>query len=76
MADGRPFYDRAARAEQLLSAVNKLGLPTESEYVAAYCRRVGRDRIEHWNYYVAFSLFRLAAQYSRILSACCSVALP
>lgn len=29
MADGRPFYDRAARAEQLLSAVQKLGLPTE-----------------------------------------------
>ncbi len=25
---GRPFYDRAARAEQLLAAVNKLGLPT------------------------------------------------
>ena len=22
---------------------------------------MGRDRIEHWNYYVAFSLFRLAA---------------
>jgi aminoglycoside phosphotransferase (APT) family kinase protein len=39
----------------------KLGLPTREEYVAAYCRRVGRDRIEHWNYYVAFSLFRLAA---------------
>ena len=39
----------------------RLGLPTESEYVAAYCRRTGRARIEHWNYYVAFSLFRLAA---------------
>lgn len=39
----------------------KIGLPTESEYVAAYCRRTGRERIEHWNYYVAFSLFRLAA---------------
>ena len=39
----------------------KLGLPTESDYVAAYCRRVGRARIEHWNTYVAFSLYRLAA---------------
>ena len=38
-----------------------LGLPTEEEYVAAYCRRVGRPSIPHWNYYVAFSLFRLAA---------------
>ena len=25
---GRPFYDRAARVEQLLGAVNRLGLPT------------------------------------------------
>src|SRR5579871_4168745 len=25
---GRPFYDRAARVDQLLGAVNKLGLPT------------------------------------------------
>jgi aminoglycoside phosphotransferase (APT) family kinase protein len=39
----------------------KLGLPTESEYVAAYCRRTGRKSLSHWNYYVAFSLFRLAA---------------
>jgi aminoglycoside phosphotransferase (APT) family kinase protein len=39
----------------------KLGLPTETEYVAAYCRRVGRDSIPNWNYYLAFSLFRLAA---------------
>ncbi|HYC66276.1 MAG TPA: phosphotransferase [Reyranellaceae bacterium] len=39
----------------------KLGLPTENDYVAAYCRRTGRRAIEHWNYYVAFSLFRLAA---------------
>ena len=39
----------------------KLGLPTESEYVATYCRRVGRAAIANWNYYLAFSLFRLAA---------------
>jgi aminoglycoside phosphotransferase (APT) family kinase protein len=38
-----------------------LGLPREEDYVAAYCRRVGRERIENWNYYVAFSLYRLAA---------------
>ncbi len=38
-----------------------LGLPTENEYVAAYCRRVGRAAIANWNYYLAFSLFRLAA---------------
>ena len=39
----------------------KLGLPTEEEYVAAYCRRTGRKSIPNWNYYLAFSLFRLAA---------------
>lgn len=38
-----------------------LGLPTEQEYVAAYCRRTGRESIANWNYYLAFSLFRLAA---------------
>jgi aminoglycoside phosphotransferase (APT) family kinase protein len=38
-----------------------LGIPTEPEYVAAYCRRVGRDRIvpEEWEYYMAFGMFRL-----------------
>ncbi|HVP84408.1 MAG TPA: phosphotransferase [Rhizomicrobium sp.] len=37
------------------------GIPTESEYVAAYCKRTGRDQIDNWNYYLAFSLFRLAS---------------
>jgi aminoglycoside phosphotransferase (APT) family kinase protein len=38
-----------------------LGIPTEPEYVAAYCRRVGRDRIApgEWEYYMAFGMFRL-----------------
>jgi aminoglycoside phosphotransferase (APT) family kinase protein len=39
----------------------RLGLPTEQDYVAAYCRRTGHESIPHWNYYLAFSLFRLAA---------------
>ncbi len=40
---------------------DRLGLPTEQDYVAAYCRRTGRQSIPHWNYYLAFSLYRLAA---------------
>jgi aminoglycoside phosphotransferase (APT) family kinase protein len=36
------------------------GVPSEEEYVAAYCRRTGRARIEGWSFYLAFSLFRLA----------------
>ena len=38
-----------------------LGIPTEEEYVAMYCRRTGRDRIPHWDFYLAYNLFRLAA---------------
>ncbi len=37
------------------------GVPAEEEYVAEYCRFAGRGRIEDWNFYVAFSLFRLAS---------------
>ena len=39
----------------------RLGMPTEQDYVAAYCRRTGRASIPNWNYYLAFSLYRLAA---------------
>ncbi len=39
----------------------KLGLPSENAYVEAYCRRTGRRSIPDWNFYLAFSLFRLAA---------------
>jgi aminoglycoside phosphotransferase (APT) family kinase protein len=36
-------------------------LPTEEEYVAAYCRRTGRQGIAHLDFYVAFNFFRFAA---------------
>jgi aminoglycoside phosphotransferase (APT) family kinase protein len=39
----------------------ELGLPTEAEYVAAYCRRTGRAGIPDWEFYLAFAMFRLAA---------------
>jgi aminoglycoside phosphotransferase (APT) family kinase protein len=38
-----------------------LNIPTEEEYVAAYCRRTGVEAIENWNYYMAFNLFRVSA---------------
>jgi aminoglycoside phosphotransferase (APT) family kinase protein len=38
-----------------------LGIPSESDYVAAYCRRTGRDEIPDWEFYIAFGIFRLAA---------------
>ena len=37
------------------------GIPSEQDYVAAYCRRTGRAGIEDWNFYLAFSMFRLAS---------------
>jgi len=40
--------------------LHALGIPSEEEYVAAYCRRTGRTRIEHWDYYMAYNMFRLA----------------
>ena len=38
-----------------------LGIPTEKEYVAKYCERLGIEGIDHWAFYLAFSFFRLAA---------------
>ena len=37
------------------------GMPDEKSYVEAYCRRTGRPRIPDWNFYLAFSMFRLAS---------------
>ena len=38
-----------------------LGIPSEQEYIASYCRRTGRAGIANWNFYLAFGLFRIAA---------------
>jgi aminoglycoside phosphotransferase (APT) family kinase protein len=39
----------------------RLGIPTEEEYVATYCQRTGRGPIQDWEFYIVYSLFRLAA---------------
>lgn len=41
--------------------LQRLGLPTEEEYVGRYCQYMGIDRIDNWNFFLAFSFFRLAA---------------
>jgi aminoglycoside phosphotransferase (APT) family kinase protein len=41
--------------------LDALGIPSEEEYVAAYCRRTGRDGLANVDYLVVFCLFRLAA---------------
>ncbi len=37
-----------------------LNIPSEADYVDAYCRRTGRDGIPDLDFYMAFNLFRLA----------------
>jgi aminoglycoside phosphotransferase (APT) family kinase protein len=70
---GHPFADLAYQCMQWrlphegafrgLAGVDRaaLGIPTEDEYVALYCKRAGLGAIAHWNFYLAFSFFRLAA---------------
>lgn len=41
--------------------LQSLGIPSEDSYVARYCRLAGRPAISGWNFYLAFSMFRLAA---------------
>jgi aminoglycoside phosphotransferase (APT) family kinase protein len=38
-----------------------LGIPGEAEYVAQYCGNAGRGPIANWEFYLVYSLFRLAA---------------
>jgi aminoglycoside phosphotransferase (APT) family kinase protein len=41
--------------------VAALGIPSEDELVAEYCRLTGRSGVEDWPYYMAFGIFRIAA---------------
>jgi aminoglycoside phosphotransferase (APT) family kinase protein len=38
-----------------------LNIPSEADYVGAYCRRTGRDGIPDLDFYIAFNMFRLCA---------------
>jgi aminoglycoside phosphotransferase (APT) family kinase protein len=44
-----------------------LGIPSEQEYVDAYCRRTGRSGIPDWEFYLIFNMFRIAAILHGIL---------
>jgi aminoglycoside phosphotransferase (APT) family kinase protein len=69
---GHPFADlayqcmhwRLPNAESNgLGGVDRVaqGIPTEAEYVGAYCRRAGLDSIPDWTFLIAFSFFRYGA---------------
>lgn len=47
-----------------------LGIPSEQEYVAMYCRRTGRESIPaaEFEYYLAFNMFRLTAILQGIMA--------
>jgi aminoglycoside phosphotransferase (APT) family kinase protein len=53
-----------------LAGVNlqELGLPTEKEYVQAYCRRTARNTTPNHSFFVIFSLFRLASIAQGVMS--------
>jgi aminoglycoside phosphotransferase (APT) family kinase protein len=57
------MYRMPAELETGLAGLDlpSLRIPSEEEYVAAYCRRAGRKGIPHLDFYLAFNLFRLAA---------------
>ena len=38
-----------------------LGIPTEDELVAEYCRHAGREHIDNWPFYVIYNMFRSAS---------------
>lgn len=48
------------------AGIAALGIPAEEDYVAAYCRRTGRDSMPGYDFYVAFNFFRLAAIFHGI----------
>ncbi len=39
----------------------RTGIPSEAEYLDAYCRRTGREGLPEWRFFLVLSLFRLAA---------------
>jgi aminoglycoside phosphotransferase (APT) family kinase protein len=70
---GHPFADLAYQCMQWrlpnagdfrgLGGLDRkaLGIPSEEEYVALYCKRTGLSEVPHWNFLIAFSFFRVGA---------------
>ncbi|XP_053328863.1 acyl-CoA dehydrogenase family member 10 isoform X2 [Spea bombifrons] len=52
--------------------LKELGIPSAEEYFEEYCNNMGVPKIPNWNFYMAFSFFRIAAilqgVYSRSLT--------
>ena len=63
MAMRLPASDKPQKAPVGLLGLDlaALGLPSEEAYVAKYCEYMGIDGIDNWDFFLAFSFFRLAA---------------
>jgi aminoglycoside phosphotransferase (APT) family kinase protein len=46
--------------------LQELNIPSEADYIDAYCGRVGRRSIPNYEFYLAFNFFRLAAIFHGI----------
>jgi aminoglycoside phosphotransferase (APT) family kinase protein len=46
-----------------------LGIPAEAQYIQSYCKRTRRPPVpqSHWDFYIAYNLFRIAAILQGIL---------
>lgn len=76
---GHPYADLAYQCMQMrigqdevvsgLGGLDReqLGIPSEADYVADYCRRRNLTTIPNWDYYIVFSYFRLAAILQGVL---------
>ena len=43
------------------TSISRASAYRESAYVADYCRRTGRESVDEWDFYIAYSMFRTAA---------------
>lgn len=41
--------------------LEKLGIPTETQYIRTYAQSTGRELQKEWEFYMAYNLFRMAA---------------
>ncbi len=76
---GHPYADLAAVIMQWqmpstsegrgLQGIDRaaLGLPTDGEFIGAYCKRRGIGEIDNFGFYLAFNFFRMAAIIQGVL---------
>ena len=57
----RSTMQKGAHSRRHKAFAPETGIPGEDEVVAMYCKHSGRERIDGWNFYLAFSMFRLAS---------------